>query len=212
MNTRVYKSYLGYFVLNIFIFHSSPLKAQNITTRPNVIVILTNDLGYGDLICNGAKQIQTPNVDRMAKEGLRFTNAHSMASTCTSSRFTILTGEYAFRKQGARILLGNASLLISLNQATLGTIFQKAGYHTADVGKWHVGLGPKGGPDWNGRIAPGPNEVGFNYSFIFQATADHVLTIFVENHHTVVLDTIDPITVSYTHKAVILPVKKTPGY
>lgn len=178
----------------------SRTSAQKKDSKPNVIVILADDLGYGDLSCYGAKQIQTPNVDKIAKDGLRFTNAHSMASTCTPSRFTILTGEYAFRQNDAHILPGNASLLISLNQATLGTIFEKAGYHTADIGKWHVGLGPKGGPDWNGKIAPGPNEVGFNYSFIFPATADRVPTIFVENHHTVALDSADPITVSYTHK------------
>lgn len=202
-------------------FSVKKLIAQSHPSKPNVIVILTDDLGYGDLSCYGAKQIETPNVDKIAKEGLRFTNAHSMASTCTPSRFTILTGEYAFRQNNAHILPGNAALLISPNQATLGTIFQKAGYHTADIGKWHVGLGPKGGPDWNGKIAPGPNEVGFNYSFIFPATADRVPTIFVENHHTIALDTADPITVSYSHKVGndptgaedpwLLKMKSTPG-
>ncbi|MGH2645053.1 MAG: sulfatase-like hydrolase/transferase, partial [Chitinophagaceae bacterium] len=213
---------LGSFLSLLLVgFTVGRMEAQERSSKPNVIVILTDDLGYGDLSCYGAKKIQTPNVDKIAKEGLRFTNAHSMASTCTPSRYSILTGEYAFRKQGAHILPGNASLLISLNQATLGTIFQKAGYHTADIGKWHVGLGPVGGPDWNGRIAPGPNEVGFNYSFIFPATADRVPTIFVENHHTVALDSADPITVSYLHKVgndptgaedpQLLKMKSTPG-
>jgi arylsulfatase A-like enzyme len=169
-------------------------------TKPNVIIIYADDLGYGDLSCYGATRVRTPNIDRLASEGLRFTDAHSTASTCTPSRFSILTGEYAFRNKGAHILPGNASLLIPLHQATLGTVFQQAGYHTACVGKWHVGLGPEGGPDWNGVIAPGPNEVGFDYSFIFPATADRVPTVYVENHRIIALDSTDPITVSYQHK------------
>lgn len=168
--------------------------------KPNVIIIYADDLGYGDLSCYGATQIHTPNVDRLASEGLRFTDAHSSASTCTPSRFSILTGEYAFRNKGAHILPGNASLLIPLHQATLGTLFQGAGYRTACIGKWHVGLGPAGGPDWNGVIKPGPNEVGFDYSFIFPATADRVPTVYVENHRIIALDSTDPITVSYQHK------------
>lgn len=171
--------------------------AQN---KPNVIIIYADDLGYGDLSCYGSTLIKTPNIDSLAKEGLRFTNAHSMASTCTPSRFSLLTGEYAFRKASAKILPGNASLLISTEQATLGTIFQQAGYRTGCVGKWHIGLGPEEGPDWNDEIKPGPNEVGFDYSFIFPATADRVPTVYVENHKVVALDHGDPIMVSYEHK------------
>ena len=168
--------------------------------QPNVIVIYADDLGYGDLSCYGADQIQTPHIDSLAKEGLRFTNAHSTASTCTPSRYSILSGEYAFRNKKAKILPGNAALLIPQDQATLGTVFQKAGYATACVGKWHVGLGPQGGPDWNGAVKPGPNEVGFDYSFIFPATADRVPTVYVENHNVVAADPKDPIEVSYAHK------------
>jgi arylsulfatase A-like enzyme len=170
------------------------------TSHPNVIIIYADDLGYGDLSCYGATQIHTPNIDQLASEGLRFTNGHAVASTCTPSRFSILTGEYAFRNQEAHILPGNASLLISLHQATIGTVFQRAGYRTACIGKWHVGLGPEEGPDWNGEIRPGPNEVGFDYSFIFPATADRVPTVYVENHHIIALDSSDPIEVSYQHK------------
>lgn len=175
-------------------------KATAPVSKPNVIVIYADDLGYGDLSCYGAMQVQTPNIDRLAGNGLRFTDAHSMASTCTPSRFSILTGEYAFRNQQAHILPGNASLLIPLDRATLGTVFQQAGYRTACVGKWHVGLGPREGPDWNGEIKPGPNEVGFDYSFIFPATADRVPTVYVENHRMVALDPQDPVHVSYQEK------------
>ena len=168
--------------------------------KPNVILIYMDDLGYGDLSCYGATRIRTPNVDKLAAQGLRLTNGHATASTCTPSRYSILTGEYAFRNKKAQILPGNASLLVGQGQATLGTIFQEAGYHTACIGKWHIGLGPAGGPDWNGDIKPGPNEVGFDYSFIFPATADRVPTVYMENHRVVALDPRDPIAVSYAHK------------
>src|SRR5699024_6764055 len=134
------------------------------------------------------------------ENGLQFTNAHSTSSTCTPSRYSMLTGEYAFRKEGAQILPGDASLLIPQDQMTLGTLFKEAGYKTAVVGKWHIGLGPEEGPDWNGSIKPGPNEVGFEYSFIFPATADRVPTVFVENDRVIALEEEDPIEASYTHK------------
>ncbi len=190
-----------FLIFSLFLISNLPKKsfAQE-QQQPNVIIIYADDLGYGDLSCYGATRIETPHIDQLAAEGLRFTDAHSMASTCTPSRFSILTGEYAFREQSVHILPGNAALLISEDQATLGTIFQQAGYQTACVGKWHVGLGPEGGPDWNGSIKPGPNEVGFDYSFIFPATADRVPTVYVENHKIVALDSSDPIEVSYQHK------------
>src|SRR5699024_10186775 len=168
--------------------------------RPNVIIIYTDDVGYGDLSSYRATAVQTPNIDSLAEEGMRFTNAHSMASTCTPSRFSILTGEYAFRKQGANILPGNASLLVPRDQATLGTVFQGSGYPTRYVGKWHLGRGTDAGPDWNGQVTPVPNEVGFDYSFIFPATADRVPTVYIENHEVVAWDPSDTIAVSYDHK------------
>lgn len=185
---------------SVFVLSIKDAKSQNSDQHPNVIIIYADDLGYGDLSCYGATQIQTPHIDKLASEGLRFTDAHATASTCTPSRFSILTGEYAFRNKDAHILPGNASLLIPLHQATLGTVFQGAGYHTACIGKWHVGLGPHQGPDWNGEIKPGPNEVGFDYSFIFPATADRVPTVYVENHKIIALDSSDPIEVNYEHK------------
>src|SRR5699024_1783982 len=92
--------------------------------RPNVIIIYTDDVGYGDLSSYGATAVQTPNIDSLAEEGMRFTNAHSMASTCTPSRFSILIGKYAFRLQRSNIIHWNASLLVPRDQATLGTVFQ----------------------------------------------------------------------------------------
>lgn len=169
-------------------------------SRPNVILIYADDIGYGDISCYSATAPATPNIDRLARQGLRFTDAHSPAATCTPSRYAMLTGQYAFRKKGTGVLPGNAALVIETGKATLATVFQQSGYSTGVVGKWHLGLGPLGGPDWNGEITPGPNELGFDYSFIMAATGDRVPTVYLENHRIIGLDPADPITVNYDKK------------
>src|SRR5687767_6830023 len=105
--------------------------------RPNVILIYADDLGYGDVSAYGARRLKTPNVDRLAREGLRFTDAHSPAATCTPSRYALLTGEYAWRQPGTGILPGDAPLIIEAGRTTLASVFQRAGYATGVVGKWH---------------------------------------------------------------------------
>lgn len=168
--------------------------------KPNVVFILVDDLGYGDLSCYGAAKINTPNIDRLAKQGMRFTNAHSTSATCTPSRYALMTGQYPWRKAGTGILPGDAALIVPTDKPTLPSLFQKAGYRTGIVGKWHLGLGNNLEKEWNGELKPGPNEVGFDYSFIFPATADRVPTVFVENHKVVALDYSDPIQVDYQKK------------
>ncbi len=172
-------------------------KAQQ---RPNVVVIYVDDLGYGDLSCYGATKLHTPNIDKLAADGIRFTHAHAAASTCTPSRYAMMTGLYAWRKAGTGILPGDAALIIPTMHQTLPKVFQQAGYHTGIVGKWHLGLGETTQKNWNGEVKPGPNEVGFDYSFIFPATADRVPTVFLENHRVVNAEDKDPIAVDYAKK------------
>jgi arylsulfatase A-like enzyme len=161
------------------------------------VLIYADDLGYGDVSSYGATRLKTPHIDRLATEGVRFTDAHAPAATCTPSRYALMTGEYAWRKPGTGILAGNAALIIEPGRTTLPSVFQTAGYATGVVGKWHLGLGPKDGPDWNGVIRPGPNDVGFDSSFIMAATGDRVPTVYIENGRVVGLDAADPIRVSY---------------
>jgi len=175
---------------------STPLVAQKTaSSKPNIIFIYADDLGYGDLSCYGATSIKTPHIDKLAKNGLKLTDAHSTAATCTPSRFSILTGSYAFRNNAA-ILPGDAPLLIRPGTPTLPGMLQNAGYTTGVVGKWHLGLGD-GTINWNTEIKPGPKEIGFDYSFLIPATQDRVPCVFVENGRVVNLDPNDPITVSY---------------
>lgn len=168
------------------------------TGKPNVVFIYADDIGFGDMSCNGSKTIRTPNLERLARQGVRFTNMHSAAATCTPSRYALLTGEYAWRRAGTGIAAGNAGSIIRPERFTLADLFQQAGYKTGVVGKWHLGLGDKTGTqDWNGHITPGPSDIGFDYSFILAATGDRVPCVYVENEHIVGLDPRDPIFVDY---------------
>ena len=169
-------------------------------TKPNIVFIYADDLGYGDISAFGATEIQTPAIDNLAKEGIAFHNAYATAATCTPSRYSLLTGVYAWRKKGNSIATGDQPLLIDPEKPTLPSILQSVGYKTGAVGKWHLGLGGKEGPDWNGELKPGPLEIGFDYSFLIPATGDRVPCVFVENHHIVNLDPQDPIQVNYKEK------------
>ncbi len=163
--------------------------------KPNVVFIYGDDVGFGDLGAYGAKLIPTPNLDKLAKESLRFTDGHCSAATCTPSRFSLLTGIHAFR-HGVHILPPNAPMAIKPDMYTMPKMFKAAGYKTAVIGKWHLGIGEKGTPvDWNGDVKPGPLELGFDYSFLLPSTNDRVPCVYVVNHKVLNLDPKDPLYV-----------------
>ena len=165
--------------------------------RPNVILIIADDLGYGDVSAYGQTTIQTPNIDRLAHGGVCFTDGHATSATSTPSRYGLFTGMYPW-KRNIHILPGDAPLLISPEQFTMPKMFQQAGYHTAAIGKWHLGMG-QGKIDWNQQITPSANAIGFDYTCLIAATVDRVPTVYVENGLVEGLDPDDPIEVSYQH-------------
>ena len=169
------------------------------TSQPNIVLIYADDIGYGDLSCYGYSKVQTPNVDKLAAEGVRFTNALCAAATSTPSRYGLFTGQYPWRKEGTGIAAGDAAMIIKPEQHTMPRMMQSMGYKTGAVGKWHLGLGAETGKqNWNGLITPGLKELGFEYSYIMAATGDRTPCVFIEKGKVAHLDPNDPIEVSYT--------------
>jgi arylsulfatase A-like enzyme len=141
--------------------------AAETARRPNVVVILSDDFGWGSLTCYGAKGLHTPNCDRLAKEGRRFTNAYAPGSVCSPTRYALMTGRYFWRTsvKDGYALLEDSPLHIETTRLTLASLLKSQGYRTAAVGKWHLGLGMAPKTDWNQPLEPGPLSVGFDYFF-----------------------------------------------
>lgn len=175
-----------------------PLVAMAQSQKPNIILLVADDLGYGDLSCYGASRVQTPEIDRIAAGGVQFTNMHACASTSTPSRYSLLTGEYPFRRPGTDVAAGNAGMIIKPSQTTVADLMKRAGYATGAFGKWHLGLGKRTAEqDWNGTIDQTPADLGFDYHYIMAATADRVPCVYIENGRVANYDPSAPISVSY---------------
>lgn len=188
-----------YYLLGVGCLTAMAACTKKANTPPNIVIIYADDVGIGDLHPYGTGIVPTPNVDRLAKEGVRFTNAHTTSATSTPSRYGLLTGTYPWRRKDTHIARGDAAMIIKPNQFTLADMAKNAGYTTAAVGKWHLGLGAKTGEqNWNKQITPGLESIGFDYSFIMAATGDRVPCVYIEDGKVVDLDLNDPIEVSYT--------------
>lgn len=191
------------FVGALLIASASTVNAQG--GPPNVVLIFADDLGFGDLGCYGAKKVQTPNIDRLAKEGRKFTDAHSASAVCTPSRYGLLTGEYPVRKNIWGPCSHNQPLLIDTNKLTLGKLFKDKGYATAAIGKWHLGFGLEK-TDWNKPLRPGPLELGFDYYFGVPKVNSGFPYVYVENDRIVGWDPADPLVFGKP------PYSKTPTF
>jgi len=192
-------------ITSILLSASALLLPAAAEQRPNVVIIYGDDVGFADVGVNGSIKIPTPNIDRLAAEGINFTDGHCTASTCTPSRFSLLTGVHAFRYQ-ARVLPPDAPLIIPTDILTLPKLFKRAGYDTAVVGKWHLGIGQAGvKTNWNGDVKPGPIELGFDYSFLLPSTNDRVPSVYLRNHRVVNLNPHDPLFVGTSPAAVNRP-------
>ncbi len=164
--------------------------------HPNIVVMYADDLGFGDVSCYGATVLDTPNIDRLASEGVIFYHGYATAATCTPSRYSLLTGSYSWRNERAHILPGDAPLIIDPGTATLPSVLKEAGYKTGVVGKWHLGIG-EGNQNWNEPLPLTPLDIGFDYSYIMAATNDRVPCVYLDGRDVVGLDPSDPIEVEY---------------
>lgn len=181
---------------------AAPVQAANSPAKdadkPNIILLVADDLGYGDLSCYGATEIKTPHIDAVAANGVRFTDAHTVAATSTPSRYSLFTGMYSWRRRDTGIARGDAKMIIRPEQYTIADVMGQAGYHTAAIGKWHLGLGDKtGAQNWNTTVTPNAGDIGFQYSYLMAATADRTPCVFIENGAVANYDASAPIFVSY---------------
>lgn len=155
--------------------------------KPNIVVILADDMGIGDLgVYNAESKIPTPNMDAIANNGIRFTDAHTPSAVCTPTRYGLLTGRYAWRTHLKRgVLYGESPALIEEGRTTIQSMLQKQGYSTAGIGKWHLGLGNNKKTDYSQPLTPGPISSGFDYYFGIPASLDMAPYLYFENEQVV---------------------------
>jgi arylsulfatase A-like enzyme len=196
---RLDQQAMNYFVI-IPVLLSCVANLPASESHPNIIVILADDVGWGDAGCYGATHVKTPHIDRLAREGQRFENGHASAAVCTPTRYSLITGQYSWRREAVglnkSVAAGDSPLLIPTEMITAPGLLKQAGYRTALIGKWHLGFGVTK-PDYNQELRPGPLEVGFDEFFGIPATNDRIPTVFVRNYRVLGLDPSDPIQYSF---------------
>lgn len=194
-------------LVDAIVVADAPSRHAGAIDKPNIVLIYADDLGYGDLSCYGAKQLKTPNIDGLAKAGRLFTDAHAASAVCSPSRYCLLTGRYAFRRNLFNPIFLKVGLQIEPGRLTLASLLKRHGYATACVGKWHLGFGEKT-PDWNGELKPGPLECGFDYYFGVPVVNSHPPFVYVEDHRVVGLDPADPFVFGELAETKVWPEKK----
>jgi arylsulfatase A len=201
-------------------FAAHPLFAARTPEKhPNIIVIYTDDQGFGDASwLNPKAKFQTPNLDRLAREGVSFTNAHSSDAVCTPSRYGLLTGRYCWRTNKKRGVLGaEAPGLISHDRMTLATMLRDNGYDTAMVGKWHLGMDFPGRPgqrDWSKPVKDMPLDKGFDYFYGIPASMNYGVLAWFEGRHAKVpptLFTAKKKNARHVDYRIMPPYEKTPA-
>lgn len=173
------------FLLLLALFASSAFAADT----PNIVIILADDYGYGSAGCYGAdgSLVQTPNIDRLAREGRRFTDANTTSSVCSPTRYSVMTGRYCWRTSLTHEVLGTFSPLhIETTRLNMASLLKKHGYQTAAIGKWHLGYGADDGSlkwrtDYTAELSPGPLDIGFDYHFGVPSNHGDLTGVFVEN-------------------------------
>jgi arylsulfatase A len=180
-------------ILGILLAHALPAGAQ--TSRPNVVLIYTDDQGYGDVSAlNPDAKFTTPNLDRLVKEGITFTDGHCSDTVCTPSRYGLLTGRYSWRTGLKRGVMGaEGECLIASGRLTIASLLRESGYRTAMVGKWHLGMvfgGKKGERDWSRPVEDGPTAKGFEYFYGIPASMNYGVLTYIENDRITVPPTL----------------------
>ena len=181
-------SYIYWFIIIFPFFNTPAIDAQPSTqlSKPNIVIINSDDLGYGDVGAYGATKVSTPHIDRLASEGRMFTDAHSASAVCSPSRYALMTGEYPSRRENLwGPLMLRDTLVIDTSQMTNAKLMKEAGYTTAIIGKWHLGFQNEYPVDWNKELKPGPLELGFDYFFGIPVLNSHPPFVYVENHRVV---------------------------
>ncbi|MEX0720747.1 MAG: arylsulfatase [Balneolaceae bacterium] len=189
---RILLIVLGFMFLNIHV-GCTDVQNDEEPDKPNVIYINADDLGYGDLSAYGGTKIKTPNIDRLAKEGRRFTDAHSASAVCSPSRYALITGEYPARKEFWYPIFSRDTLQVDQDKLTIADVMKEAGYSTSIIGKWHLGFGNDYPVNWNEELKPGPLELGFDYYYGIPVLNSHPPFVYVENHNVLGLDENDPL-------------------
>jgi arylsulfatase A-like enzyme len=208
--TLRFPGYRAFWFVLVFAWFGPAMVAEAYATTaapPNIVLIFTDDLGYGDVGCYGATKVKTPHIDRLAREGRRFTDAHSASAVCTPSRYALMTGEYPFRVNSWAPIFSRDKLLIDPAKTTLASLLKRQNYATACIGKWHLGFGEKCPPDWNGELKPGPLELGFDYYFGLPTVNSHSPYVLVENSRVLGLDPADPLVFGGTPPTKAFPEK-----